>query len=432
MNKLQIQSKLSLSKEIKKALSNAQNHILNEQSENGSWNLKQGSKINGPEFYFSPIIVTALAIKSLVLLKIRTPEQINKGIYFLYSQKLDNTTLVDLFAYQLAGLQYSNCPIIEKKKNKILNIILNKQDSKGFWPSFPKTSNLTNFCVVSTLKKFICDGALTKMKQWLLKNKAKDNIGWGFNENSTQSQVSFTAGAIRVLLYCGEKHSSNEIIIAKKFILENQLPCGGWHSSDLTHSDSATSYGTASTLVALMLCMNNPINEKIEKGIKCLLNMQNKDGGWPLTHGEESQMYTTFYAIQALTYFVYLQDELKKKELKNILETDLCPEFTHYLLARFSEDLKTRYKNSYKNLLVEKSIATTKQAAKRRFQILKILEEKGALDTAEIIDELKQDAEYRHLHKRSHIAQIKNDVVAMMNLGLIYEERRKYYAVIKI
>ena len=78
--------------------------------------------------------------------------------------------------------------------------ILNKQSKEGYWPGFPKTSNLTNFIVIDSIKKYECKEALEKIKEWTLNHKAKDGIGWGLNDDDKDSQVSFTVNALLTLL----------------------------------------------------------------------------------------------------------------------------------------------------------------------------------------------------------------------------------------
>ena len=84
------------------------------------------------------------------------------------------------------------------------------------------------------------------------------------------------------------------------------------------------------------------------------------------------------------------------------------------------------------NKILDKILATTSQAVKRRKIILNILENDGEKDTANIIDELKKIEGYKGLHKKSHLAQIKNDMDALVNLELVEEHGRRYFLVKKI
>ena len=184
----------------------------------------------------------------------------------------------------------------------------------------------------------------------------------------------------------------------------------------------------------MIACEENPLNEQINKGIQFLLDIQLSDGGWPLKKGDASQNYTTCYAIKVLVQYLYILTEFEKPDIKELIElTNVStPAITRYLFHKLRTELKENYQTAYKNVLVERAIATTENAADRRFHILSILDQKGALDTAQIIDELKANPEFRHLHKRSHLAQIKNDMSSMEKLGLIEENHRKYYLVVKI
>src|SRR3989338_6813820 len=95
-------------------------------------------------------------------------------------------------------------------------------------------------------------------------------------------------------------------------------------------------------------------------------------------------------------------------------------------------NLKEKFLNIESNDLLDKILATTSSAVKRRKTILNILENEGEKDTADIIDALKRLDGYKVLHKRSHLAQIKNDMDALVNLGFVEEKNRKYFLVKKI
>ena len=149
--------------------------------------------------------------------------------------------------------------------------ILNKQSKEGYWPGFPKTSNLTNFIVIDSIKKYECKEALEKIKEWTLNHKAKDGIGWGLNDDDKDSQVSFTVNALLTLLPCKESAKSKDIEKAIEFLESKQIKDGGWPSSNLTYPAESTTYATS--LVCLILLRTKDINSKNKESLlhkRCL------------------------------------------------------------------------------------------------------------------------------------------------------------------
>src|SRR3989338_5174510 len=90
-------------------------------------------------------------------------------------------------------------------------------------------------------------------------------------------------------------------------------------------------------------------------------------------------------------------------------------------------NLKEKFLNIESNDLLDKILATTSSAVKRRKVILEILENEGEKDTADIIDALKRLEGYKGLDKKTHLTEIKNDMDAILNLGFEEEHNRKYF-----
>ncbi|MBS3152898.1 terpene cyclase/mutase family protein [Candidatus Woesearchaeota archaeon] len=311
--------------------------------------------------------------------------------------------------------------------------ILNKQSKEGYWPGFPKTSNLTNFIVIDSIKKYECKEALEKIKEWTLNHKAKDGIGWGLNDDDKDSQVSFTVNALLTLLPCKESAKSKDIEKAIEFLESKQIKDGGWPSSNLTYPAESTTYATS--LVCLILLRTKDINSKnLEASIKFLINSQLPDGSWPLKKGEEKGVhFATCFVIKTLRYYQYLKEKLKEQDVYNLLKNIENKELIiNYLINEFESSIRKGFLIIKPEEILDKILATTSSAVKRRKIVLEILENEGEKDTADIIDALKRLEGYKGLHKKSHLAQIKNDMDALLNLGFVEEHNRKYFLVKKI
>ncbi len=413
-----------MTKEIKESLSKAKAYLLSKQNEEGYWS-SVIKDIKGPEHLQKPIAITSQVIDALIYLNLENVSPIDQGIFYCYKEKVEDTDSIDLLSMQLNALSYSNAPFIEKKAKHLLKVIINRQNKEGFWPSFPKTSNLTNFLVIESIKKYDTKESLKKIKTWLVNNKAKDGLGWGINEDSDKSQVSFTADASLILL------NSNESPNVIKFLESKQSKDGGWPSSDLTYPVESTIYATA--LVCLVLIKTDINNKALESGINFLVNSQLQDGSWPLKKGDtEGVEFATCLAIKTLVYYNYIKEKLKENNIIELIEKTNKQNVINYLLKEFENNKRKEFLDVNFNKILDKILATTSQAVKRRKIILNILENDGEKDTANIIDELKKIEGYKGLHKKSHLAQIKNDMDALVNLELVEEHGRRYFLVKKI
>lgn len=416
-----------MEREIKESTNKAKEFLLSTQNEEGYWS-SDISENKGPQYLQKPISITPQIIETLILLNLKDLSPVNKAIFYCYKEKVEDSDPIELLAYQLKALSYSNTKFIEKKAKKILAIILNKQTKEGYWPSFPKTSNLTNFIVTEIISNYKPEN-LNKIKSYLLKNKSKDNLGWGLNEED-KVQVSFTANAILTLFYCKEDIMNKNIQEAVKFLESKQTKDGGWPSSNLTYPVESTTYATA--LVCLVLLRTKDIeNVNLKLGIKFLLNSQLENGSWPLKKGDnKGEYFTTCLVVKTLLYYNYLKEKINEENTSKLLENFQNKEYiTNYLLNEFEVNIKTNFLKVNPESLLDKILATTPSAVKRRKIILNILEDEGEKDTANIIDDLKRFEGYKSLHKRSHLAQIKNDMDTLVNLGFVEQYNRKYFLV---
>ena len=266
--------------DIKNALEKGKDYLLKKQNDEGYWVSETSTVSKGPEYLQKPIVRTSEIVEALLHLELEDTSPINKGIYYCYKEKVEDTDTIELLSSKLKALSYSNVQYIQKKAKQIFKIILERQNKEGYWPSFPKTSNLTNYLVAESLREYDCKEDLEKLRKWLIEHKAKDGQGWGINESSEKSQVSFTANAI-LTIFNQEDINNKEIENGIKFLESKQMKDGGWPSSELTYPNESTVYATALVCLILIKTKDN-INDKIiESSIKFLLNTQLKNRSWP-------------------------------------------------------------------------------------------------------------------------------------------------------
>ncbi len=421
--------------EINKILKKTKNFLIKRQNKDGSWTRKAEIEHKGPVYYLQPVVLTAQAIRTLFLIDQKESSRaIDKAINYCFKTQIIENEPVDILAYHLMALSYSNTPLFIQKQNQLVDLILSKQCQQGYWPSFPHTSNLVNFNTVLGIKDYTQRINFEKLRLWLKSTKAKDNIGWSLNETYKESEISFTSNVVLTLIYSGEDPSQPYLQVARTFLEKHQLDDGGWPSSRLTIANESTIYGTAITLLALMFLCDDPFNEKIEKGINFLVKHQLKDGSWSLEKkGKTGQYYTTYYAVKALKYYQMLRQELKNEFFERLKNNLSYPQLLSIMIVEdFEQKTKNKYHDSiFTNIINAKLLGTTTSAIKRRKEILKILASEGEKDTAELIDSLKIIKEYEHLNKRYHLAQIKNDMTHLEALKLVNVDGRRRYFIVR-
>ena len=301
--------------DISKALEQAKQYLLTKQNTDGSWTYEDALEIQGPEHLHRPLFLTSMALNTLLLIAPKKTESISKAIHFVQNQELDPKDHVDLVASQLWGIKASNTTLADKKKSELLSMILKRRSKEGIWREFSGASNLTLYGVMLGIRNLVCEEEYSQIRKWLLTHKAKDGIGWGFDENYETTQVSFSTNAMLTLLYAGEDPLCKDIQQAKEFLLTNHLGKDeGWPSSALTIPKESTTYGTALSVITLLHTHEDLYDKRIVSGVKWLLETQLPDGSWPLRRdGQGGEFYTTYYSIKALRYYNYIQEELEKE-----------------------------------------------------------------------------------------------------------------------
>ncbi len=401
--------------DIMNPLEKAKEFLLKTQDKNGSWN-KGKISTSGPDYLQLVLALTSQAVRSLLYLDGDT-KQISLGINFCYKDIIEESDPLELIALKLNVLNYSNADYIEQTKKKLVKILTKRQDRKGFWSIFPINSNLTNTMVAEALDK----NNVEKLNSWLLKNKATDGIGWGLNETSSTSQVSFTANCFLCLMLTQNYYDEK----IENFLIQKQMKDGGWPSSELTYPYESTIYGTSLAILSLLYMKG--ITKEVKKGINFLLEHQLADGSWGLKKDDkEGEYFTTYYAIRTLVYFNVL--EKIDNYIYNAIENRVA--FNRFIFTSFEKRLKENYQNSYLKNIFNSSLATTQSAIERRKEIINILQEKGEMDVSDVIDNLK-DRNF-DINKKTHLAQIKNDMKALVDLGIILENKKKYFLTMRV
>jgi len=418
-------------KQVSAALEKAASFLEKNQQPDGSWSIVGPFGHKEPPYYQKPIVLTPEAILTLILSKNRRYlPLVSKAINFCLKEEVTDQDHIDLWAWKAIALALSNTETCKKEHPKIIQFLEKHQAQEGYWPCFPSTYNLTNYSVILALHRIGRESALKKAKSWLLKNKAADGIGWGFNHESKESEVSFTGNVTFALLLAGQDPLSGDLQKVKDFLLSKQLADGGWPSSKATIADKSTVYSTAFVVTCLSILSENTSAKQIEKGLKFLLDAQNPDGGWPLTKKEKSEFYTTYYASYALALYKYLKENLDSPKFSYLKEKLPVQQLAQFLLLKFEEELTNWVRTATNEALADSNlIGSTFDAVMRRKDILRTLSKTIELTPAEIIDELKKDKKYEHLNKRSHITLIKNDLDYLRSLKLVFEQNNRYFIV---
>ncbi|MBS3152249.1 hypothetical protein J4230_02460 [Candidatus Woesearchaeota archaeon] len=110
-----------MDKEIKEALNKAREYLLKEQNEEGFW-ASTMKEPKGPEYLQKPIVITSQVIDALIHLELKNNNSINRAILYCYKERLEEIDIVELLAYQLSALSYSNAVFIKKKTKQLLNM----------------------------------------------------------------------------------------------------------------------------------------------------------------------------------------------------------------------------------------------------------------------------------------------------------------------
>jgi len=384
---------------IEDYVSKACDFLIRDQNEDGSWSMKQEKIKEPPAPYQNSLILTSQALQALIFsAKKEYVDSINRAINFCLNSELGQEQSIDLWAWKLGAIRFSETSKAIRLKKEILKLIEEKQENSGCWPYYPHTFTLTNYSICAALPNETSEETVSKAVKWF--KNAKKGKGWSKDDKDSKIEPSFTANSILSLIRLGEQPPKEAI----EYLEAEQEDNGGWRVlSDSGEWENVTSYSTALCVSALILA--NGSKEKIQKGVDYLLKCQDENGRILRNPNEkETYHYLFYYVIQAL--------ELYSKN------TDL---------RKFEEESKQQFLFScYRNVLNSRALGVTEQSRIRRKDILKALEE-GDKEIAQIIDFLKKDSRYDHLNKKSHITQIKSDVEYLRSIKLIGKIRNRYY-----
>ncbi|UCD04025.1 MAG: terpene cyclase/mutase family protein [Candidatus Woesearchaeota archaeon] len=390
-------------KEVTEYISRACDFLIRDQNEDGSWSMKHEKLKEPPSPYQNSLIITSQSLQSLIFaVKPKYVDSIKKAINFCINSELSPEDSVDLWAWKLSALNFSNTVKSEKLKEIIIKILKEKQEESGCWPYYPHTFTLTNYSVCNALPKEKVEETISKAIKWF--KKARKGKGWSRDDKDDKIEPSFTANGILSLIKLGEQPPKEAV----DYLESEQEDNGGWRVlSDSGQWENVTSYSTALCVSSLLLA--NGSREKVEKGMEYLLKCQDESGRILRSPNEkETYHYLFYYVIQALELYLYSKN--------NILD-----------LHKFEEEKKQQFLFAcYRNVLNSRALGVTEQSRIRRKDILRALEE-GDKEVAEIIDYLKKDNKYQHLNKKSHITQIKSDVEYLRSIKLIGKRRESYY-----
>ncbi len=412
------------------AIRKAQGFLIQQQKEDGSWRVEKiGHK--EPSVYLTPLVLTSQATQALIFRPDHaTIPAIGRALNFCLQEEIGEKNAVDLLAWKLLALRFSNTPIFADEQKRLASSIAKEQNASGFWYAFPGTFNLTNFSCILSLKDFGFRKNLERARAWFKKTRAKDGLGWGVDDKAAVSEISFTGNVALALMYAGEDPISQELQAARKFLEERQMKDGGWPSSKFTVADKPTTYATSLAIMSLLQLSENPFSEKITRGVKALLGAQLESGCWPLVFDEERiDYYPNLYAIKALSMYLYFRENWEREHYAHVKDKLSAPQYFSTMLAsKFEGDVVEEFhKANYKSILDSKVLGITGRAAERRKEILRVLAEEGEKDTAGLIDSLRVMPQYEYLKKKSHLTQIKADVDFLRELKVIYNRDNKYF-----
>ncbi len=418
---------------IFQALENGRKYLLSIQQEDGSWvNPVHDFKVL--PCYQQPLVLTSEAMSALLLHgNYHDLPQIEKAFLFCRRTKLLPTDYMDAWAFKLQSLLISNLPTVKVEAEEILQYLLDMQDMSGTWPTFPSGYNLTNFTVIMAIKDIAPSSNLELARKWLLKHKAKDSIGWGFDFNSKASELSYTCNVACALLSLGEDPTNANMQKIRKFIEDRQFKTGGWPASTTTYASQPTVYGTSLALLTLLQLVKDPLKDQsILNAINYLIDQQQPDGNWKTFENQDGQapLYPTFFAMQALSYYLLLKRKLTGRKYTYLRGKMKTQHLSTYLITNISTELRKRLGfMKTASLSNSKLLGTSAGAIERRKIILHLMSDGKLRDVAQVIDELKKYDDYSHLNKKYHLTQVKNDLSHLADLSLITLNKRKYFMV---
>ena len=421
-----------MEQKIRHALAQTSRFLISRQRRDGSWAMA-GKIEKVPITYQKPLILTAQVTNALIYAGLlEAIPAIKKGLFYCLNCKTDPEDDVDLWSWRLQALKFSNTPRSKAEREKILDFILKKQSSGGFWPSFPKPTVMSNFSIVCAVVDYAAKGSLDKAVGWF--RKIKVGQGWGYDASAKKPEISFTANATLALITAGMEPSSPELQDAVEFLEKRQNKDGGWSMSSLTIADVSTTYSTAICALSLMLLAEDPFNERVEKAISFLLASQLASGQWPRFVGDKKiHYYPVYYVTKMLAFWLYLKEKWNSAEGRQLRRWLKPQQVAVHFFNQFEREVQHNLdRANLEAVLSSRAIGATQKARARRLAIIQILADEGQLDVADIIDALKKIKQYAYLNKKAHMTQIKYDLSYLKSINLLSQINNEYYVVSKI
>lgn len=413
---------------IKESLNNSCKYLISIQEQNGSWTDPEAPEISRDSLYKQPVVTTSQAMRALIFnIKPEYISRIQKAINYCNSVDTENIHDYGILASKLTGLTYSNVKLHNTATDKIINKLIEKQEPKGLWMTYPSANYIVNYIVMEALKHHqIPEVSREKFIEGIESARANDG-GWGFTQNEEKGYITATTSSIIALLNAGKKASSDLFVQLKTFLENKQFEDGHWIAK--FEDGHRNTEATAASALCLMIISENPFNKNVEKAINYLLSMQTKEG-----HYSRDSIHSIRYINHLLSFYLYLKQTWETNEaqiLKSAIGNN--QDVTNFYYRQFERDLKSKLNlMSHKSILTSKVLGTTPRAINRRIEIVNILNNTGTLAVADIIDNLREIDTYNYLKKKTHLTQIKSDVEYLKDIKIIHEDEQGYYLGFKI
>lgn len=219
--------------------------------------------------------------------------------------------------------------MLEKAKNYIIKS-QNDEGSWGYWHSEDEAGRVipTAFAIIAlsevneselnddSIKETVTK-TIEKGIDWLKKNKFVDG-GWGYTKTYASNPMA-TSVSVLAIVNSDKEKSSDYAIDALKWLKNNTLKAGGWHSLQelqimksfvipspedekilSTRENVWRWFSTPFCICALVAVGESPMESYTYKAIQYLLTLQHGNGGWAVEKGEDPQVWATYQAIRCL------------------------------------------------------------------------------------------------------------------------------------
>ena len=238
-------------------------------------------------------------------------------------------------------------------------------------------------------------------------------------EFNTKNEPSLISYYLIYLLNSKNKLDKKLLHKLKGFQRKN----GGFPSSQLT-TMKTNLFGT--TLALIPLIVENPNSENVKKAINFLSSVEPPYGHFK---EEKPKLYINLFASLAFRLYEFFKESYKQEIVKIALKQK--KNVNMILYKNFTDYLSKSFELQRNELILKNSFGTKIEVRERRDDIYYILLDKGGLDPASIIDELKKrnPEKYKHIKKRSHLTMIKLDLEFMRHLGLLAESNSRYFII---